>query len=90
MQLYTTKSVTDFLETNAKKTILGFKITRVEKAGFNDMEGSIYHVNILLETPKGYRNKFITFAINSTYLDEINDGETIAEYLGDWFASYFD
>ena len=89
MKTYTIKAVTDCLSDNANKSIVNFKITKVEKVGFNEMEGSIYHVNIKLETSAGYRNKMIVFEINSTYLDEMDDDETIAEYLTDWFASFF-
>ena len=72
-KLYTFKAITDFLSSGK---VANYKVTKVEKVGFNEREGSIYHVNVKLETPEGYRDKLVTFEINSTYIDEIDDDET--------------
>lgn len=46
--------------------------------GFNDMEG--YHADIRLKvvTIDGYKNKFLEFTINSSYLDD--DTDTFKKY----------
>jgi len=74
-KLYTFKAVTDFLSSGK---VANYKVTKVEKVGFNDMEGNIYHINIKLETAEGYKNKLATFEINDTYLDYLDD-----DYLDD-------
>jgi len=74
-KLYTFKAVTDFLSSGK---VANYKVTKVEKVGFNDMEGNIYHVNVKLETAEGYNNKLATFEINDTYLDYLDD-----DYLDD-------
>jgi len=88
MKLYTLKSVTDVL---ASGLIVNFKVTKVENVGFNEYEGNIFHVNVRLETVEGYRNKLATFEINSSYLDEdeIDDDETIEDYIESLLFSYY-
>ena len=88
MKLYTLKAVTDFLESGLAAS---FKVTKVEKVGFNERVGNIYHVNTKLETTEDYRNKFVTFEINSSYLDEdeIDDDETLEEYIESLLFSYY-
>ena len=73
MKLYTLKAVTEFL---ASGIVANFKVTKVGKVGFNEREGSIYHVNVKLETPEGYRDKLVTFEINDTYIDDQEEDET--------------
>ena len=76
---YTTeKTVYNFVENN-KELIESVELMSVsEPYGFNDMEG--YHSDIRLKivTVEGYKNKFLEFTINSSYLD--NDIETFKEY----------
>ena len=86
MKLYTLKAVTDFLESGL---VANFKITKVEKIGFNEREGNIYHVNVKLETVDGYKNKLVTFEINSTYIEDLEEGETITDYLTTALFSYY-
>ena len=65
----TEKAVYNFVENN-KELIESVELMSVsEPYGFNDMEG--YHSDIRLKvvTVKGYKNKFLEFTINSTYLD---------------------
>ena len=74
----TEKSVYNFVESN-KELISSVELMSVsDPYGFNDMEG--YHANIRLKvvTVKGYRNKFLEFTINSSYLD--NDVQTFEDY----------
>ena len=76
---YTTeKAVYNFVENN-KELISSVELMSVsEPYGFNDMEG--YHADIRLKvvTVKGYKNKFLEFTTNSTYL--INDIQTFKDY----------
>ena len=72
------KTVYNFVENN-KELIESVELMSVsEPYGFNDMEG--YHADIRLKvvTVKGYKNKFLEFTINSSYLD--NDIETFKDY----------
>ena len=74
----TEKSVYNFVESN-KELISSVELMSVsDPYGFNDMEG--YHADIRLRvvTVKGYRNKFLEFTINSSYLD--NDVQTFKDY----------
>ncbi len=72
-KVYTLKAVTDFL---AGGLVDNFKVTKVEKVGFNDMEGNIYYVNVKLETSEAYKNKLVTFVINDTYIYDGCDDES--------------
>ena len=85
-KLYTFKAVTDFLESGL---VANFKVTKVEKVGFNDMEGNIYHVNVKLETVAGYRNKLVTFEINDTYLDDFDDDETLEQHIESLLFAFY-
>jgi len=72
------KSVYNFVEDN-KELIESVELMSVsDPYGFNDMEG--YHSDIRLKvvTVKGYKNKFLVFTINSSYLD--NDTDTFEKY----------
>lgn len=74
----TEKAVCNFVENN-KELIESVELMSVsEPYGFNDMEG--YHADIRLKvaTVKGYKNKFLEFTINSSYLD--NDTKTFEDY----------
>lgn len=74
----TEKTVYNFVENN-KELIESVELMSVsEPYGFNDMEG--YHADIRLKvvTVKGYKNKFLEFTINSSYLD--NDVQTFKDY----------
>lgn len=74
----TEKAVYNFVENN-KELIESVELMSVsEPYGFNDMEG--YHADIRLKvaTVKGYKNKFLKFTINSSYLD--NDTKTFEDY----------
>ena len=65
----TEQAVYNFVENN-KKLIESVELMSLsEPYGFNNMEG--YHVDIRLKvvTVKGYKNKFLEFTINSSYLD---------------------
>lgn len=76
---YTTeKAVYNFVENN-KELIKSVDLMSVSNPyGFNDMEG--YHADIRLKivTVNGYKNKFLEFTINSSYLD--NDIDTFKKY----------
>lgn len=76
---YTTeKAVYNFVENN-KELIKSVELMSVsDPYGFNDMEG--YHADIRLKvvTVKGYRNKFLEFTTNSSYLND--DAETFKDY----------
>ena len=65
----TEKTVYNFVE-SSKELISSVELMSVsDPYGFNNMEG--YHADIRLKvvTVKGYRNKFLEFTINSSYLD---------------------
>lgn len=65
----TEKTVYNFVESN-KELISSVELMSVsDPYGFNNMEG--YHADIRLKvvTVKGYRNKFLEFTINSSYLE---------------------
>lgn len=76
---YTTeKAVYNFVENN-KELIESVELMSIsDPYGFNDMEG--YHTDIRLKvvTVDGYKNKFLEFTINSSYLDD--DIETFKDY----------
>jgi len=86
MKLYTLKAVTDFL---ASGLVANFKITKVEKVRFNTMEGNVYHANVKLETVEGYRDKLVTFEINDTYIDDLEEDETLTDYIESSLFSYY-
>ena len=72
------KAVYNFVENN-KELIESVELMSVsDPYGFNDMEG--YHADIRLKvvTVDGYKNKFLEFTINSSYLD--NDTDTFEKY----------
>ena len=74
----TEKTVYNFVESN-KELISSVELMNVsDPYGFNVMEG--YHADIRLKvvTVEGYRNKFLKFTINSSYLD--NDVQTFEDY----------
>lgn len=74
----TEKTVYNFVESN-KELISSVELMSVsDPYGFNNMEG--YHADIRLKvvTVKGYRNKFLEFTINSSYLDD--DVQTFKDY----------
>lgn len=71
-------AVYNFVENN-KELIKSVDLMSVSNPyGFNDMEG--YHADIRLKvvTVEGYKNKFLEFTINSSYLD--NDTDTFKKY----------
>lgn len=76
---YTTeKAVYNFVENN-KELIESVELMSIsDPYGFNDMEG--YHTDIRLKvvTVDGYKNKFLEFTINSSYLDD--DIDTFKDY----------
>lgn len=76
---YTTEeSVYNFVENN-KELIESVELMSVsDPYGFNDMEG--YHADIRLKvvTVDGYKNKFLEFTINNSYLDD--DTDTFKDY----------
>lgn len=75
----TEKTVYNFVESN-KELISSVELMSVsDPYGFNDMEG--YHADIRLKvvTVKGYKNKFLEFTINSSYLD--NDTQTFEDWV---------
>lgn len=74
----TEKAVYNFVENN-KEFIESVELMSVsEPYGFNAMEG--YHSDIRLKivTVDGYKNKFLEFTINSSYLDD--ETETFKKY----------
>lgn len=74
----TEKAVYNFVENN-KKLIESVELISVsDPYGFNVMEG--YHADIRLKvvTVEGYRNKFLEFTTNSSYLDY--DMESFKDY----------
>jgi hypothetical protein len=46
------------------------KVTNIKKIGFNTLEGSRYIGNVKIITKDGYKNKLLSFYINSSYLDD--------------------
>ncbi len=74
----TEKAVYNFVENNKELISLVELMSVSDPYGFNDMEG--YHADIRLKvvTVKGYKNKFLEFTINSSYLD--NDTKTFEDY----------
>lgn len=71
-------AVYNFVENN-KELIESVELMNIsDPYGFNNMEG--YHADIRLKvvTVKGYKNKFLEFTINSSYLD--NDTDTFKKY----------
>lgn len=73
-----------FISTN-KKLIEGVKVTKLEKTGFNDMEGSQFNINIKLTTVDGYKNKLFTMLTNGTYMEDFGaDYDEMKEKLQDY------
>lgn len=60
------------------------KVTNIKKIGFNNLEGNKYICNVKVIAKEGFKNKLLSFTINSTYLDdslkEISIG-AVNEYL---------
>ena len=64
--------------------ITGLKITKVERYGFNEMEGYQYNIRLVVYTREGYQNKRLFVQTNSTYLDELE--EITKDSLQDYFS----
>lgn len=74
----TEKTVYNFVESN-KELISSVELMSVsDPYGFNTMEGYHADIRIKVVTVKGYKNKFLEFTINSSYLD--NDTKTFEDY----------
>ena len=74
----TEKTVYNFIENN-KELIESVELMSVsDTQGFNNMEGYRADIRLKVVTVKGYKNKFLEFTINSSYLD--NDIKTFEDY----------
>lgn len=74
----TYKQVVNFINNN-RKLINDIKVMHVgEGDSFNSMEGYHSDIHLKIETVSGYRNIFVQFLINSTYLDD--DEETFKDW----------
>lgn len=64
--------------------ITGLKVTRVERYGFNEIEGYQYNIRLVVYTKEGYQNKRLFVYTNSTYLDELEEitKDSLQEYFG--------
>lgn len=64
--------------------IEGLKVTKVNRWGFNEMEGYQYDIRIVVYTKDGYQNKRLLVQTNDTYLDELETitVESLQEYFG--------
>lgn len=64
--------------------ITGLKVTKVERYGFNEIEGYQYNIRLVVYTKYGYRNKRLLVNTNSTYLDELEEitKDRLQEYFG--------
>ena len=64
--------------------ITGIKVTKVERYGFNEMEGYQYNICLVVYTKEGYQNKRLLVHTHETYLDELEtvNKETVQEYFG--------
>lgn len=76
---YTTKkAVYNFVENN-KELIESVELMSVsDPYGFNEMEGYQADIRLKVVTIDGYKNKFLEFTTNSSYLD--NDTDTFEKY----------
>lgn len=79
------------LETIQKGTesgmIKNYYVTKAEISYFNEMEGTIFHVNIKLVTKEGYKDKLIQMVTNSTYTDDFDfwdDEKPLKENFQTW------
>ena len=82
LPILSSKSLYEFAYRNRDK-IEGFKITKVEKTGFNDMEGWQYYINVKFFTKKGYKNKILTLHTNSTYVEDYEGYNDLKELFTD-------
>ena len=74
----TEKQVYNFVASNPEK-IQDIKIMNISKPyGFNDIEGYHSDIRLKIETTKKYKNIFVEFTINSTYLDNC---ESFNDYI---------
>lgn len=79
----TEKQVFNFVANNPEK-IKDIKIMFVSKPyGFNEYEGYHSDIRLKIETTKKYKNVFLEFTINSTYLDNCNSFDEYADILID-------
>lgn len=46
------------------------KVTKIKPIGFNTTEGNRYICNVKIIAKKGYKNRILSFYINSSYLDD--------------------
>ena len=60
------------------------KVTKITKLYFNDMEGYNYQINFKIVTVDGYKNKIVKCLTNSSYLDGLEENQTIQEYLEEY------
>lgn len=79
----TEKQVYKFVTNNPEK-IKDIKVMLVSKPyGFNNMEGYHADIRLKIETTKEYKNMFVEFTINSTYLDNCDSFNNYANILVD-------
>lgn len=75
----TYKQVVNFINNN-RDLINDIKVMHVgEGDNFNSMEGYHSDIRLKIETVSGYRNVYVQFLINSTYLDY--DDETFKDWV---------
>ena len=83
MKVYKFDSLCQWL-CNHSELIEYTKITKIKHIGFNTTEGNKHICNVKIVTKDGYKNKLLSFYINSSYLDdsltEITN-ECLNEYL---------
>ena len=60
------------------------KVTKITELDFNDMEGQNYKINVKIVTVDGYKNKILKCLTNSSYLDGLEENQTIQEYLEEY------
>lgn len=63
--------------------ITGLKVTKVDRWGFNEIEGYQYDIRLVVYTKDGYQNKRLLVNTNSTYLDELEEitKDSLQEYF---------
>lgn len=67
-----------------KKIIKGIRVTKIERYGFNSMEGNQVAINVKLITNDQHKNKMFTILTNDTYMEDFNrdnEKEDFEEYL---------
>ena len=82
MNYYTLPAIEEAARNHQNQGLIKeIKVTKITELYFNDMEGYNYQINFKIITVDGFKNKILKCLTNSSYLDGLEEGQTLQEYL---------